>query len=608
MGKISDIWVRLGLKKEGFDKGMDDAAKKAEGFGGSFKKIKATALAAWAAIGASVIAFGKKMIDTTNAVGDKWAMFTAQAKAGWNTFVQSLSAMDWDNFIGRFREAVGAAKELQSALDAEFEISNSIKLQKAAMEEELNALEILARNASKPYEERVKAAQKYLDMVRPIYEQEMALANKLLDAQQGAWLGGTGLQDTKQTRDDLTKFLVDYGKTSNGLADIIGRMLELQEQYDMAVSVRMKTGDYTSPNKVIDEYRALRDTLKEFEKINGYQTDIYKLAQAYEKLRGDADTQPLVDALIRAGQAAGAFDRETKRMQAALNTSLAQMKEVKTEMPAVYVEDVAGVAGEIEKEVNAQIEEAIAGVETETFEADIKVDVNPAVTGAELSFAEFELPSIDTTDLATGMREVELIISSYQQLLDSVNADTFNPTVDTTELEAAMAKAQAVYAEYQRQMALTQEMNYMLEDSIVASMSNGLQALMDVAAGVEGADMKGALAAFLAPLGDTMKQMGAMIMAEGLAMEAFKKSFTNPMAAIAAGAALMAVGAAVSAGLQKMTANPTGGGTSSYSGAGSYGSSEMMNYEQTLTVEVVGKISGSDIVLAGSKTQNKWNR
>ena len=30
MGKISDIWVRLGLKKEGFDKGMDDAAKKTE--------------------------------------------------------------------------------------------------------------------------------------------------------------------------------------------------------------------------------------------------------------------------------------------------------------------------------------------------------------------------------------------------------------------------------------------------------------------------------------------------------------------------------------------------------------------------------------------------
>ena len=44
-------------------------------------------------------------------------------------------------------------------------------------------------------------------------------------------------------------------------------------------------------------------------------------------MRGDADTKPLVDAMIAAGEAAGAFDRETKRMQSALNTSLEQMGE-----------------------------------------------------------------------------------------------------------------------------------------------------------------------------------------------------------------------------------------------------------------------------------------
>jgi hypothetical protein len=80
-------------------------------------------------------------------------------------------------------------------------------------------------------------------------------------------------------------------------------------------------------------------------------------------------------------------------------------------------------------------------------------------------------------------------------------------------------------------------------------MSNGLQAITDMMFGLEGADMKNALAAFIAPLGDTMKQMGAMIMSEGIAMAAFKKSFANPYAAIAAGAALIAVGSAVSSGL-----------------------------------------------------------
>jgi hypothetical protein len=648
MGKISDIWVRLGLKKEGFDKGMNDATKKAEGFGGSLNKIKAGAVAVWAAIGASVVAFGKKMIETTNAVGDKWALFTAQAKAGWNTFVQSLSAMNWDNFIGRFREAVSAAKELQSALDAEFEISNSIKLQKAAMAEELNALEILARNASKPYEERAAAAQKYLDMVRPIYEQEQALADKLLDAQQGAWLGGTGLQDTKQTRDDLTKFLVDYGKMNNGLADAIGRMRELQEQYDMALSVqasKYREGDARWTSPVIEEYRALRDVVKQFAQAEGYQTDIYKLAQVYETLRGDADTQPLVDALIRAGEAAGAYDRETKKMQSSLNASLSQInagaggietpdiasviEQAAAEMDAVTDTDIAAAVKHMEDVINdiditapsvnvGEIEAPAINTDKLRTSMDIvnemleefRARTSEGLETSEaqvISFAEFKLPDISTTDLAAGLYEVESIIAQYEAILNSVDGE-INPTIDTAGLEEALAKAMQVADEYRRQMQVVEEMNYMLEDAIVGSMANGMQALMDLAAGVKGVDMKSALAAFIAPLGDTMKQMGAMIMAEGLAMDAFKKSFSNPYAAIAAGAALMAVGSAVSAGLQRLTANPTGGTAASYNGAGSYGSAEVANYEHTLNIEVTGKISGSDIVISGKKTNDNWNR
>jgi hypothetical protein len=102
-----------------------------------------------------------------------------------------------------------------------------------------------------------------------------------------------------------------------------------------------------------------------------------------------------------------------------------------------------------------------------------------------------------------------------------------------------------------------------------------------------------------------MKQMGAMIMSEGIAMAAFKKSFANPYAAIAAGAALIAVGSVVSSGLQKLTANP-GGGTG-YS-SGSSASAGVQNYESEMTIYVEGKISGSDIVLAGNKTIKNWRR
>lgn len=541
MGKISDIWVRLGLKKEGYDKGMNDAEKKAEGFGDTLSKVKAGALAVWAAIGASVVAFGKKMIETTNAIGDEWGRFTAQAKAGWDTFVQSLSAMNWTDFIGRFREATQAAKELQNALDAEFEISNSIKLQKAAMAEELNNLQILMRDVSKPWEERRKAAEKYLEMVRPLYQQEIDLANKLLDAQQGKWLAGSGLADTEQTRKDLTKFLVDYGKTNNGLSDIIGRMLELQDEYDATMSMRMAMGDYLYTTKERDEYLALRDILQNFASQNGYETDIYKLAQVYETLRGDADTQPLVDALIRAGQAAGAYAGETRKVQSTLNTATAALESA-----------------------------------TETLKES-------SVTREDLS-----LPTMTAVQ------------GNAVSMMPDLISENWLETQKQRGLEAVAMQAEWLDIMAQGAMAL--------EDTIIQSMSNGLQAITDMMMGIQGADASSVLAALMAPFGNFAKQMGAMILSYGLSMDAFKKAFGNPYVAIAAGAGLMAIGAAISSGAQRLSQGSLGGGTSSYTGGGSYGSNPELNYESTLTVEVVGRLSGSDIVLAGQKTQNKWNR
>lgn len=545
MGKISDIWVRLGLKKEGFDKGMDDAGKKAEGFGTTLGKVKAGALAVWTAIGASVVAFGKKMIETTNSVGDAWGRFTAQAKAGWDTFVQSLSAMNWTDFIGRFREATQAAKELQNAIDAEFEISNSIKLQKAAMAEELNNLQILMRDVSKPWEERRKAAERYLEMVRPLYQQEIDLANKLLDAQQGKWLAGTGLTDNAQTRDDLTKFLIDYGKTNNGLADSLSQLFALQAQRDVTAKTMMKSGNFKALQSTLErqdaEIAALMEYINAFASQNGYQTDITKLARVYETLRGDADTQPLVDALIRAGQAAGAYAGETRKVQSALNTATAALES----------------ATETLKETSAERQ-------------DLSL---PAMTSVK-DVAQSMMPDPMVHDWLERQKGM------YQEAVEN--------------------QAQWI--------AIMEEGAKALEDTLIDSMAGGLQAITDMMMGLQGADAKGVLAAFMAPFGNFAKQMGAMIMSFGFSMDAFKKAFGNPYVAIAAGAGLMAIGAAISSGAQKLSQGSLGGGaTSSYSG-GSYGTNPELNYESTLTVEVVGRLSGSDIILAGQNQQNKWNR
>jgi hypothetical protein len=203
-------------------------------------------------------------------------------------------------------------------------------------------------------------------------------------------------------------------------------------------------------------------------------------------------------------------------------------------------------------------------------------------------------------------------LAADKALTDEIQAFTdirpeisFTIGIEDSDLEGVNELLDYITSKFQKEAEKIAEYNKMIEDSIITSMSNGLQAITDMMFGLEGANWQNALAAFIAPLGDTMKQMGAMIMAEGIAMDAFKKSLKNPYAAIAAGAALIAVGSAVSSGLQKLTANP-GGGTG-YS-SGSSASAGVQNYESEMTIYVEGKISGSDIVLAGNKTLKNWRR
>ena len=545
MGKIGDLFVRLGLKSDDFKKGMNDAQKQTEGFGGKLGKMKAVAVAAWAAIGAAAMKFAKDVIASTNRTADAWDMFIAKSKAGWNTFLQTLSSWNWDNWIGRIKEATSAAEKLQSALDASFEIKNSIELQKAAMAEELANLQILMRDVSKPWEVRKKAAEDYLATIKTIFEQEKALANKLLDAQQGKWLAGTGLTDNEQTRADLAKFLVDYGKTEN--QDVLDALAFVRNHESKKGTRKRGRKTFQEQVGLASEYNANLDIISQFEQAKGYQSgSLIGLSKAYENLRGDKDTEPLVQALIGSYNANAAESKETKRVHAVINQA-----------------------------------QAAAQSDIEKFNATLAADLE---AGLQAAFDEIDNFDDSFADLDLEIKPLDM--TEFEKSKDQI-------TQSSEEMKAAMERA----AQY----------GGMIESAIISSTMNSMQALTDMMMGVEGADMKQVMAAFIAPFGDTMKQMGSMIMAEGIAMEAFKKSFKNPYAAIAAGAALIAVGSAVSSGLQRLTANPTSGGGTTAS-TGSSASASAQNYESTLTIEVTGKISGSDIIIAGNKQQNKWNR
>lgn len=486
MGKISDIWVRLGLKKEGFDKGMNDAAKKTEQTGGKMSKMLTAAKAGWAAVGAAVIAFSREMVQATNKVGDAWARTMGGVKNGWQTILAEISNYKPDfssfknffknegkwlrNLFGNTKEAAEAGRDMAAAFDAEFELTRSLAIQREKIKGQLADLRVALANVNLSPEERRAAGAKYKSLLEPLYEAEIETRKNMLDAAVEAWLAGTGVTaTTEQVKDFFTYIGTDAERMA----------------------------------KIYPE-----------------------LARVYNDLKGDKANEVLFTAI--------------QNLTAAENGLANELKEVNTTLNGI-------------KDLNI----------VPDLSADTDLD-------------------IDLTDVETiEPMDWDAILGDYDSELDTF-VDKWKQT-------------QELVASY----------NQALEDSIINSMYNGLQAITDMMFGLEGADMKNVLAAFIAPLGDTMKQMGAMIMSEGIAMTAFKKSFTNPAAAIAAGAALMAIGSAVSSGLQRLTANP-GGGTGYSSGASA--SAGVQNYESEMTIYVEGRISGNDIVLSGNKTLNKWRR
>ena len=548
MGKIGDLIVRLQLKHQDYEKGLKKAEKETKGFGAALGKVKGIGLAVWGAIGGAVLKVASDMIKSTNQMEDKWAMFTAKAKAGWDTFVKALANGDFTNFVTKFKQATLAAQYLQEALDATTEVENSIRLQKAGMAEELAALEVLMRDQTKSYEDRAAAAQKYIDKVSPIYDQEIKRLEDLKKAYMVDFGKGMWSKD-QMTSPAMMKivedFLVKYGQDTKydllrgkTLADTMAMALV---PYDVAPKGQEAVNEQRQRKAAIEQLQWLSESW-------GWGTNtLYLLGKQYETQMNGEGIQALVDSIALFYEALGAKDSDLKKVYGILNSATAQMQK--------------GESGEANPaEEVARIMEPLAKL--------------PAITAPAL---QMNLPDIIPDDWLERNRE---------------------------KIDAALAEAM-------RLQQITNEINSQFNDAVVASLSGATQALADCIMGIEGADASQVLAALLQPFAQTMISLGEILLAEGTAIEVFKTSLSslNGAAAIGAGIGLIALGSALDAGIKALggasSSSSSGGG---YDSASSSGSRGIETYEQEITVHVVGEIAGDKIVLAGQKTLNKWNR
>ena len=515
MGKIGDLWVRLGLKSDDYKKGMKEAKKQTTTFSQELGKLKTGALAVWAAIGAGVTKFANDFIAATNKVNDAWQSTMSAIKASYQSVLADLSndntfaklvrnlgtkggifhiGETWDILKGMFgnaKDAGKAAREMTKAFDAEFELVNSVRLQKSMIQGELNELYVKMRDTTLSPADRKAAANRYRSLLEPLAQAEIGVYSNMLDKAVDAWQAGTRLS-RKYSTDEMREFFSQYG---------------------------------TNPDAMKAKYG--------------------ELASVYENRKGDAQNSIIFDILTRLAQSEAQMSEVTKTLS---RTELA---------------------------IDKQLADA-AGAFADGLAADLEA-------GLEAAY-----------DAVDDLEDVEIVM----------------PEIDLSALDAADEQIKQFVEDWQREQEEIARLNNALTQSIVSSIGGGVQAFTDMLFGLEGADAKGILTALMQPFADTAGQLGAMLLAQGIAVEAFQKSLATLQGApaIAAGLSLMAISAAMKSGIQALAGGGAGAGSAASYGGTSYSGAEAMNYESTLTIYVEGKVSGSDILLAGSNQQKKWNR
>lgn len=172
-----------------------------------------------------------QMTEQTQVWGDMWQMAQTKFNAGWNQMIANIG--QGKNVIkASISDAVKAAEEAQLLTDELFERQNSLRLQERKINIEINNLQAIVRDTSRPEQERLDAVEQILakenelaDLKKDIAEQEVTAALKNLQAR------------TKLERAELEAVIDNYEINRKVLlqAADYNDLLSQQDEYEKAV-------------------------------------------------------------------------------------------------------------------------------------------------------------------------------------------------------------------------------------------------------------------------------------------------------------------------------------------------------------------------------------
>lgn len=545
MGKIGDLWVKLKLKSDEYKKGLDEAKGKTRTFSDGLKSMSNMAVAIWAAIGAAATKMALDFIKSSQTIGDAWDIAMTQISTRLNQIRSEFNRSFAEHgFFKGFWKAFWDDSGEEDAMD----VGKAMSMAQDAMTE----IE---------YAFRINMAQ-----TKPkLHELYLKMMNSALSA-----------TDREAAATDYRKQVENiYKPRVAGLKDIMDKTVQ---QY--LVIAGMDKNRY-STDKTIELIKMMGS---QPEKVEAQYNDFFK---GYQSV-GDKISGNLVNTMEAYYNATNEMNdmlkRADKTAQSMQNTGLDDL-----------IKKLGGKSDGM-ADFRAQVAE-----EAEAIASD------DAFQKAADPLLEFENTHSEVLDRLNHKQQVfaDLVQESYAK---AAKAAYEYAQQEQESMDVAQDAADTAMANLEERIQKAEELNNMLSDAIVSSISDSTQAFSDMLFGLDDADASAVLGALLQPFANMAKQLGEMLIVEGMGIAAFKESMKslNPAVSIAAGAALIALSAALSSGIQAL--GRSGGSSAMSSSTGSSASTTNENISTEMTVYVKGKISGKDIVISGDNARNYYGR
>ena len=276
------------------------------------------------AAGKALMKFAKDAVAQTQLIGDRWGQFTSGMSHAYNTFVADLtSGKGWRELFENMRESYKVGKEVAAMLDEIFERQNSLSLQEAEYNVEIEKNKQIMKDTSKTEEERLAAAEEAMRLERELANERKEIAAQEAEARK------LELQDrTKMSDAELEFYIREYNQNRDILLqaqEYNAEVKELEGAVRASKFSAMWADNAVAVAAASQQMQQAQQALRDY--INTADEGLKKVAEmdAKYQLSNDELVDNYVKARVKMTNADADYYRSTTRTVTTINSLRKEM-------------------------------------------------------------------------------------------------------------------------------------------------------------------------------------------------------------------------------------------------------------------------------------------